>query len=194
MDETILSFHHITKLFPGVRALDDVSMQFRKGEIHAIVGENGAGKSTLIKILAGAYQPTEGTIHVLGNTFSAHSHYTPHESLAMGISVIYQEFNLIPYLSVAENVFYGREATRGGFMDRKHMAGETRRLCGEMGIELDPRTKVKDLSVAYQQIVEIVKSLSRDVKIVVMDEPTAPLTNKEIESLFGIVRRMKAAA
>jgi ribose transport system ATP-binding protein len=192
MDETILSFHNITKLFPGVRALDDVSMQFRKGEIHAIVGENGAGKSTLIKILAGAYQPTEGTIHVLGNTFSAHSHYTPHESLAMGISVIYQEFNLIPYLSVAENVFYGREAVRGGFIDRRHMAGETRRLCREMGIELDPRTKVKDLSVAYQQIVEIVKSLSRDVKIVVMDEPTAPLTNKEIESLFGIVRKMKA--
>ena len=192
MDESILSFNNITMLFPGVRALDNVSMQFRKGEIHAIVGENGAGKSTLIKILAGAYQPTEGTIEVLGQTYSAHSHYTPHESLAMGISVIYQEFNLIPYLTVAENIFYGREMTRGGFIDRKQMAGETQRLCREMGIELDPRTRVKDLSIAYQQIVEIVKSLSRDVKIVVMDEPTAPLTNKEIESLFGIVRKMKA--
>ncbi|MGA2642232.1 MAG: sugar ABC transporter ATP-binding protein [Spirochaetia bacterium] len=192
MDEAILSFHNVTKMFPGVRALDNVSMQFRKGEIHAIVGENGAGKSTLIKILAGAYPPTEGTIRVLGDTFSAHSHYTPHESLAMGISVIYQEFNLIPYLSVAENVFYGRETTRSGLIDRKAMEGETRRLCREMGIELDPRTKVKDLSVAYQQIVEIVKSLSRNAKIVVMDEPTAPLTNKEIESLFGIVRKMKA--
>ena len=192
MDETILSFNNITKLFPGVRALDNVTMQFRKGEIHAIVGENGAGKSTLIKILAGAYQPTEGNIQVFGNTYSANSHYTPHESLAMGISVIYQEFNLIPYLSVAENVFYGRETTKGGLIDRKLMASETRRLCLEMGIELDPKTRVKDLSVAYQQIVEIVKSLSRDVKIVVMDEPTAPLTNKEIESLFGIVRKMKS--
>jgi len=192
MDETILSFENITKLFPGVRALDNVSMHFRKGEIHAIVGENGAGKSTLIKILAGAYQPTEGTIHVLGKTYSAHSHYTPHESLALGISVIYQEFNLIPYLSVTENIFYGREATKGGFIDRKQMAGETRRLCQEMGIKLNPRTKVKDLSVAYQQIVEIVKALSRDVHIVVMDEPTAPLTNKEIDSLFQLVRRMKA--
>jgi ribose transport system ATP-binding protein len=192
MDESILRFNNITKLFPGVRALDNVSIQFRKGEIHAIVGENGAGKSTLIKILAGAYQPTEGTIEVLGRTYSAHSHYTPHESLAMGISVIYQEFNLIPYLTVAENIFYGRETTRSGFISRKKMAAETQRLCREMGIKLDPRTKVKDLSVAYQQIVEIIKSISRDVKIVVMDEPTAPLTNKEIESLFGIVRKMKA--
>ena len=192
MDETILSFQNITKLFPGVRALDNVTMHFQKGEIHAVVGENGAGKSTLIKILAGAYQPTEGTVHVFGKTFSADSHYTPHESLAMGISVIYQEFNLIPYLSIAENIFYGRELTRGGLIDRRRMANETRSLCREMGIDLNPRTRVKDLSVAYQQIVEIVKSLSRDVKIVVMDEPTAPLTNKEIESLFGIVRKMKA--
>jgi ribose transport system ATP-binding protein len=192
MDETILSFDGITKLFPGVRALDNVTVTFRRGEIHAIVGENGAGKSTLIKILAGAHQPSAGTVSVLGKTFSAAAHYTPHESLAMGISVIYQEFNLIPYLTVAENIFYGREVTRGALVDRKKMADETRRLCHEMGIDLDPRTRVKDLSVAYQQIVEIVKSLSRDAKIVVMDEPTAPLTNKEIESLFGIVRKMKA--
>jgi ribose transport system ATP-binding protein len=192
MTETILCFNEITKLFPGVRALDKVSMQFRAGEIHAIIGENGAGKSTLIKILAGAHQPTEGTVSVFGKTYSAHSHYTPHESLAMGVSVIYQEFNLVPYLSVAENIFFGRETTRSGFIDRKSMEKETRRLCHDMGIDLNPRTKVKDLSVAYQQIVEIVKSVSRDAKIIVMDEPTAPLTNKEIESLFGIVRRLKA--
>ena len=192
MEQAILSFNNITKIFPGVRALDDVTMEFREGEIHAIVGENGAGKSTLIKILAGAHHPSEGTIHVLGKSYSAHSHYTPHESLAMGISVIYQEFNLVPYLSVAENIFYGRETSRGGFIERKKMAEETLRLCKEMEIELDPRTKVKDLSVAYQQIVEIIKSLSRNARIVVMDEPTAPLTNKEIKSLFAIVRKMKA--
>ncbi|MGA2477497.1 MAG: sugar ABC transporter ATP-binding protein [Spirochaetia bacterium] len=192
MSDVILGFNNISKVFPGVRALDNVSLQFHKGEIHAIVGENGAGKSTLIKILAGAYQPTEGSIEVLGRKYTYHSHYTPHDSLAMGISVIYQEFNLIPFISVAENVFYGREKAAYGIINKRFMNTETRRLCDEMGVSLDPRTKVKDLSVAYQQIVEILKSLSRDAKILVMDEPTAPLTNKEISSLFDVVRRLKA--
>ena len=192
MDNIILSFNGISKAFPGVRALDNVSMQFREGEIHAIVGENGAGKSTLIKILSGAYQPSGGTVEVLGKSFTQHSHYTPHESLGLGISVIYQEFNLIPFLTVAENIFYGKELKKGIFSDKKAMEEKTQKLCNEMGVELNPRTKVKDLSVAYQQIVEIVKSLSRDAKIVVMDEPTAPLTNKEIDSLFTIVKKLKS--
>lgn len=191
MAETILTFNHITKLFPGVCALDDVSMEFSKGEIHAIVGENGAGKSTLIKILAGAHAPTSGTINVFGREFSASSHYTPVESVKLGISVIYQEFNLIPYLTVAENVFFGREVTSGGLLRKAYMEQETRKLCTAMGVDLDPATQVKDLSVAYQQIVEIVKTLSWDAKIVVMDEPTAPLTNTEIGFLFSIVRKLK---
>lgn len=191
MAETILTFNHITKLFPGVCALDDVSMEFSKGEIHAIVGENGAGKSTLIKILAGAHAPTSGTLHVLGREFTASSHYTPVESMKLGISVIYQEFNLIPYLTVAENVFYGRELTAKGLLRKKYMEDETRKLCTAMGVDLDPSTQVKDLSVAYQQIVEIVKTLSWEAKIVVMDEPTAPLTNTEIGFLFSIVKKLK---
>jgi ribose transport system ATP-binding protein len=191
MGETILSLKNITKLFPGVRALDDVSVEFEKGEIHAIVGENGAGKSTLIKVLAGAHSPTSGSIQVLGNEYNSTSHYTPSESVKLGVAVIYQEFNLIPYLTVAENVFFGRETTSNGFLKKKHMENETRKLCATMGIDLDPTIQVKDLSVAFQQIVEIVKILSWEAKIVVMDEPTAPLTNTEIGFLFSIVRKLK---
>ncbi|MGA2546570.1 MAG: sugar ABC transporter ATP-binding protein [Rectinemataceae bacterium] len=191
MDDIILRFVDITKVFPGVRALDHVSMQFNRGEVHAIVGENGAGKSTLIKILSGAYSPTEGQIEIMGKVYDHQSHYTPHESLELGISVIYQEFNLIPSLSVAENIFFGREISKRGFIDKKTMNNETRKLFLEMEVELDPNIEVKNLSIAYQQIVEIIKSLSRNAQIIVMDEPTAPLTNKEIKSLFTIVKKLK---
>jgi len=189
MGEVTLKFKNITKVFPGVRALDDVSLDFRKGEVHALVGENGAGKSTLIKILTGAHEPTSGTIEVFGEEYN---HLIPHEAIKMGISAIYQEFNLVPFLTVAENIFYGREVKKGIFIDKKYMNKETTKLCHEMEIELDPKIQVKELGVAYQQIVEIVKAVSQNAKILIMDEPTAPLTNREIEALFKVVRKLKA--
>ncbi|MHB1345914.1 MAG: sugar ABC transporter ATP-binding protein [Candidatus Humimicrobiaceae bacterium] len=188
MKDTILKIKNITKIFPGVKALDNVSIEFKKGEIHGIVGENGAGKSTLIKILTGAITPTEGKIEVLGKEYQ---YFNPHQSLGIGICAIYQEFNLIPFLTVAENIFYGREVTKGPFLNRAYMNSQVKNLCNEMEVELNPKMQVKDLGIAYQQIVEIVKVLSMDAKILIMDEPTAPLTNKEIESLFKVIKKLK---
>jgi ribose transport system ATP-binding protein len=190
LEDIILKLEGVTKVFPGVTALDNVSISFRRGEVHAIVGENGAGKSTLIKIISGAYTPTSG--HMELNGVPVPHHYTPHQAIAMGISVIYQEFNLVPALSVAENIFFGRELAQGGFLDKKTMNAEAARLFSEMGVEVDVRTPAKRLSVAYQQITEIVKAVSRNAAIMIMDEPTAPLTNRETEALFQVVRRLKA--
>lgn len=184
----VLELESITKIYPGVIALDDVSICFRKGEVHAIVGENGAGKSTLIKCITGAIEPTEGTIRYNGREYGK---FNPMEAIGMGIGAVYQEFNLIPYLSVAENIFLGREIKRGPLYDMKAMCAQTDQILSELGIRLDPRTKVKDLSVAYQQIVEIAKSVSRDVKVLILDEPSAPLTNTEIEAMFRIVKKLK---
>ena len=184
----ILRMNNITKVFPGVVALDNVCLEFEEGEVHAIVGENGAGKSTLIKILTGAHMPTKGTIALFGKEYS---HFTPHEAIEKGISAIYQEFILVPYLTVAENIFFGREKTNGVFLKKAEMNQMTRELCREMGVDVDPRAKVKDLGVAYQQIVEIVKAVSQNAKILVMDEPSAPLTTNEIEAMFNVVRKLK---
>ena len=159
--DTILKMNNITKIFPGVIALDNVSMEFKEGEVHAIIGENGAGKSTLIKILTGAHEPTSGTIELYGQTYT---HFTPHESIAKGISAIYQEFILIPYLTVTENIFFGREEMSGIFLNKAEMQNKARALCKEMGVDVDPRAKVQDLGVAYQQIVEIVKAVSQTPK------------------------------
>ena len=188
MSLEILKLNHITKAFPGVVALNDISVGFSEGEVHAIVGENGAGKSTLIKILTGAYRPTSGSLEVFGNTYSCLS---PHQALKIGIVAIYQEFNLIPYLTVSENIFYGREVMKGPFIDKAHMNMETAILCKEMGIELDPKIQVKDLGVAYQQIIEIIKAVSCKAKILIMDEPTAPLTKREIDAMFDLVKKLK---
>jgi len=185
---TILKMNNITKVFPGVVALDNVSMEFEEGEVHAIIGENGAGKSTLIKILTGAHEPSSGTIDFFGQTYT---HFTPHEAIEKGISAIYQEFILIPYLTVAENIFFGREEVNGIFLKKAEMQQKTRELCKEMGVDVNPRTRVKDLGVAYQQIVEIVKAVSHNAKVLVMDEPSAPLTTKEIEAMFNVVRKLK---
>ncbi len=185
---TALKMKNITKVFPGVVALDKVSMAFEEGMVHAIVGENGAGKSTLIKILTGAHTPTEGSIDLFGET---HDHFTPHQAIEKGISAIYQELILVPYLTVAENIFYGREKTRGIFLKKSEMNQQTRELCRQMGVEIDPKARVKDLGVAYQQIVEIVKAVSQNAKILVMDEPSAPLTTHEIEAMFNVVRKLK---
>lgn len=184
----VLKMNNITKVFPGVLALDNVCMEFEQGEVHAIIGENGAGKSTLIKILTGAHEPTSGTIELFGQT---HTHFTPHEAIEKGISAIYQEFILVPYLTVTENIFYGREELNGIFLKKAEMQQKTRELCREMGVDVDPKAKVQDLGVAYQQIVEIVKAVSHNAKVLVMDEPSAPLTTKEIEMMFNVIRKLK---
>ncbi len=186
---TILKMKNITKVFPGVLALDNVCLEFEEGEVHAIVGENGAGKSTLIKILTGAHNPTKGTIELFGKEYDQ---LTPHEAMEKGISAIYQEFILVPYLTVAENIFFGREETKGIFLNKAEMNRKTRELCKEMGVDVNPKAKVMDLGVAYQQIVEIVKAVSQNAKILVMDEPSAPLTTNEIGAMFNIVRKLKA--
>ncbi len=189
MGNTILRFDHIIKRFPGVLALDDVSMEFERGEVHALCGENGAGKSTLIKILTGAYTPTSGSIIYNGTAYES---FTPRQAKDLGIAAIYQELNLVPYLTVAQNVFLGSEKMNGVFLNKKEMEEKTAELSKEMGIEVDPSKRIKELGVAYGQITEIIKSISRDVQVLVMDEPTAPLTNREIEALFKIIEKLKA--
>ncbi|MGI6069224.1 MAG: sugar ABC transporter ATP-binding protein [Blautia sp.] len=188
MSSAYLELQHITKLYPGVKALDDVSVEFKKGEVHALVGENGAGKSTLIKILAGAALPNAGTILVDGKTYDK---MTPKLAKELGIEVIYQEFNLMPTLSVAENIFCGSFIGNGVTIQMKKMEDKARELLNSMNINISPKTLVKDLSVAYMQIVEIAKAISKNAEILVMDEPTAPLTNTEVEILFHVVGELK---
>jgi len=186
--DVILELRNITKKYPGVLALDNISLLYKRGEVHALVGENGAGKSTLIKIITGAIQPTDGEIIFNGVKIIDNN---PIRSTKIGISAIYQEFNLMPHLSIAENVFFGREETKGWFVDFNSIENKTSKILKRLGIDLPPEKKVKDLSVAYKQIVEIAKSLSKNVKVLIMDEPSAALTNRELDFLFNIVKKMK---
>jgi ribose transport system ATP-binding protein len=188
MDGCILKTQGLSRYFSGVKALDDVSLSIRRGEVHAVCGENGAGKSTLIKLLTGANVPTAGTIEFEGITYSK---LNPRQAMNLGITVIYQEFSLIPYLSVAENIFLGREVHRYGIRNIKKMNQNARELCDRMGIKIDIEARICDLGVAYQQIVEILKAVSQESKFIIMDEPTAPLTLKETEIFFGIIKKLK---
>ena len=180
----------ITKRFPGVVALDRVSFDCRAGDVHALVGENGAGKSTLMKVLAGVYQPDEGKIYLQGQPVTFHH---PQQAQRAGISIIYQEFNLLPYRTVADNIFLGREPTRYGLIDRATMRAQTVALLKRLDAAsiISPDALVADLSVAQQQIVEIAKALSFDARILVMDEPTAALSSSEVETLFRMVRSLQ---
>jgi len=190
MDEKIvLSLRNVTKQYPGVLALDKVSLGFVEGEVHALLGENGAGKSTLIKVIAGAIEPDDGVIQIAGQEFSK---MTPHLARSLGVEVIYQEFNLVPSLSVAENIFLGDKTGRGILIDRKVMVQRAREVFSQFAIDIDPNALVRDLPSAQQQIVEIAKAVSKNVKILIMDEPTAPLTVSEVESMFEIVHQLKA--
>jgi ABC-type sugar transport system ATPase subunit len=190
MDEnTLLELRHISKQYPGVLALNDVSVSFRRGEVHALVGENGAGKSTLIKVLSGAISPDKGEIILDGITYTA---MTPHLSQTLGIAVIYQEFNLLPSLSVAENVFVGNMPGNQVFIDRKTAELKTAEIFKRMKINISPKTEVRTLSVAYKQMVEIAKALSKKVRVLVMDEPTAPLTTNETDILLDIVDTLRS--
>jgi ribose transport system ATP-binding protein len=188
---TLLAVKGIVKRYPGVVALDGVSLDLRAGEVHCIVGENGAGKSTLMKILAGATGADEGTITLDGVPVRIDS---PVAAQRLGISVIHQELKVVPELSVAENILLGNEPTRpkSPFIDRAALLATARSLLEQLGESIDVTRRVRDLSTAEQQMVEIAKAISRKVRILILDEPTAPLTDHEIHSLFGVIRRLKA--
>jgi inositol transport system ATP-binding protein len=189
MNGPFLRMSGISKRFPGVQALDDVNFEVAPGEIHALLGENGAGKSTLLKILSGAQQPDAGEISLGGAPVAFAS---PHDAQRLGIVTIYQEFTLAPNMSVAENVFIGREPGAGPFVNWRKMAADTRAITERLGIGLRPLALVRDLSVAEQQMVEISRALSMQSRLIVMDEPTSALSAPEVDKLFRIVRDLKA--
>lgn len=183
-----LQFEKICMEFPGVKALDDMSFGVNKGEIVAFVGENGAGKSTLLKILNGDYHHTSGKIFIDGSEVEFNS---PNEAIKAGISVIYQERQLAQYLSVAENIFMGNPPLRHGFIDFKDLNRKAKLIIDEFGLTIGPDVQVRDISVAYQQMVEIMKAYNRSAQIICFDEPTAPLTDVEIKILFKIIKKLK---
>jgi ribose transport system ATP-binding protein len=187
----LLEMRGITKSFPGVRALKDVSFDVLPGEVHALMGENGAGKSTLVKILAGAYPADSGEILVDGKCEDIDS---PQRAYDLGISIIYQEFNLVPQLTVAENIFLGREP-RGalpGWLNATRMRQEAEHLMSSFGVDFDVRTPAGRLPIAMQQMVEIAKATSRRSRIIVMDEPSATLTDHELDNLYRLIRQLKS--
>lgn len=184
-----LQLNNITKTYPGVVALNNVTLQVEQGEVHALVGENGAGKSTLIKTCSGAVIPDSGSIVIDGNVFSS---MNPKLSEQQGIAVIYQEFNLVGELSVAENIFLGRAIRNGIRIDRKAMAEESRKIFEQFDIDIDPNKLVSSLSVGYQQLVEIAKAISHNAKVLIMDEPSAPLTKSEADRMYLVVDKLKA--
>ncbi|GIK39277.1 MAG: ribose import ATP-binding protein RbsA [Chloroflexota bacterium] len=190
-NNTILEMEHISKSFAGVHALRDVSFDLRPGEVHALLGENGAGKSTLIKVITGVHQPDGGEIRLYGQPVVFHN---PLESRQHGIAAIYQEPSLFPDLDIAENIFVGRQPTRGaGQIAWGRMHQDAAALLDSLGVELEPKTKARNLSVAQQQMVEIARALSVHAKILIMDEPTSSLTLAEVDDLFRIVRQLREA-
>ncbi|MGH8879764.1 MAG: sugar ABC transporter ATP-binding protein, partial [Stackebrandtia sp.] len=189
MTAPVVQLNGIRKSFLGVEVLHGVDVSVEPGEVHALVGENGAGKSTLMKILAGVYRPDSGNMYVDGDP--AHFEHPLHAQRA-GVATVFQEFNLLPERSIAENVYLGREPRRPGFVDRRRMLRDTDALLADLGIEeLSAAERVGSLSVALQQVVEIVKALSYDAKVISMDEPTAALADREVELLYRLVRRLR---
>ena len=185
-----LEVRGVSKRFPGVHALDRVDLDVRSGEVHVLLGENGAGKSTLMKILSGAYARDEGQILIDGQEVAPRD---PRHAQALGIGIIYQTFSQAPHLSVAQNLFLGREPlTRWRTIDARKSRSMSREALALVGLEVDPETPIKRLSVAQRQMVEIAKALSLDARIVIMDEPTSALTDHETRRLFGIIRNLKA--
>ena len=189
-NEYILQMKHCRKEFPGVVALDDVSLYIKRGEVHALMGENGAGKSTIMKILAGIYTLDKGEILYDGKPFKAKN---PKDSLEKGISMIHQELNMIPDMTVEENLFVGREKTGAmGVVKKKELIKEAQRHFDELGIDINVKAKIRDLSVAQMQMVEIVKATSYNAEIIIMDEPTSAITDREVDKLFEIIERLKS--
>ncbi|MDN5327066.1 MAG: ribose transport system ATP-binding protein [Moorella sp. (in: firmicutes)] len=191
MQSYILVMEDIEKEFPGVKALQKVSFKLKRGEVHALLGENGAGKSTLLKILAGAHKKDSGQILLNSQKIEIKN---PRHAQELGIAIIYQELSVLPYLNVAENIFLGRLPRRGLYprwIDWKKCYEESAELLESLGLKIDPRTPASQLKVAEQQVVEIAKALSLNAKIIAMDEPTAPLTPREIDNLFKVVHLLK---
>ncbi len=190
MDNEIVRFsvNHLTKEYPGVTALDDVSLNFEPGTVHALVGENGAGKSTLIKCLSGAISPSSGTVTIGSHTYNA---LTPQLAGSLGIAVIYQEFNQVPSMSAAENVFLGVKTGGSLLIDHAEREKKAAELFRQLNVDIDPSASIRDLSPACQQIIEIAKATRQKVRLLIMDEPTAPLTVNEVSTLFDIVRRLR---
>jgi ABC-type sugar transport system ATPase subunit len=191
-EQLLLEMNHIRKEFPGVIALKDVSLQLREGEVHALLGENGAGKSTLIKILGGIYTKDAGEIFINGGEVQINSVQDAHKN---GISVIHQELVLVPHMTVAENIYLGREPLKKGrFVDFKKMNSDAQKLLDSFELDIKSETEISELTIAQQQIVEIIKALSFNARILVMDEPTSSLSEKDVEFLFDNIRKLKKAS
>ena len=185
----VLEVKHVTKRFPGVVANDDVNLTLYEGEILALLGENGAGKSTLMNIIYGLYKPTEGEIYVRGKKVEMKS---PRDAIALGIGMVHQHFQLVPVMTVAENIMLGAESVKRGLLDVKKVAQEIQELSHRYHLDVDPYAVVEDLPVGVQQRVEIIKALYREAEILILDEPTAVLTPQEIEGLFEIMKRLQS--
>ena len=187
----LLEIDHVTKEFPGVLALDDVTLRIRPGTVHALMGENGAGKSTLMKIVAGIYKPDAGMLLLKGQPIRLNN---PLDALEAGIAMIHQELNLMPFMTVAENIWIRREPlNRLGFVDHGAMNKKTDDLFQKLNIDIPPETRVGELSTAGRQLVEIAKAVSYDSDTLIMDEPTSSIAEREVEHLFAIVAALKAA-
>ena len=188
-NEYVMQLQNIRKEYPGVIALKNVSLEVKKGEILALIGENGAGKSTLIKTCSGAVIPTSGKIIINGKEFSS---MTPQLASENGIAIIYQEFNNVGGLSAAENLFLGHPIKKGFLIDKAAMEKEAEKAFKQLNINIDPKALVKDLTVGYQQMIEIAKAIQQDAQVLIMDEPSAPLTNAEVESMFKVVELLRS--
>ena len=188
MDDVILTMKGIDKSFPGVHALDHVDLEVRKGEVHALMGENGAGKSTLMKVLTGIYHKDAGTITYEGKEVEFTN---PREAQDAGIVIVHQELNMMGHLTVAQNIFIGREYMNGKLIDDKKMNEEAKKLFDQLGINIDPKETMSRLTVGKQQMCEIAKAISHDAKVIIFDEPSAALTEAEIEELFKIIRDLR---
>ena len=182
--EYIVEMTHITKTFPGVRALDDVSFNLKSGEVLALLGENGAGKSTLMKVLSGVYTRDGGEIMAFGNKVEK---MTPKRAKELGIAIIHQELNLCSHLSVAENIFLGQEIVKGGVVQRKQMNDEARAILKRLSLEIEPETLVGSLSVSKQQMIEIAKALLHKARVLIMDEPTSALDPEMINEVLDVM-------
>lgn len=189
MSEYILQLKGISKSFAGVKALKNVDFNLRPGEVHVLVGENGAGKSTLMKIIDGVYQPDGGNIMLKGKPAAISS---PKEAINNGISMIHQELNAVVNMTISENIFLGRELKKRGFLDKRTMFKESQKALEKIGIQLDPNERMGQLTVSQMQMVEIAKAVSYEAKIVIMDEPTSAISDKEVQSLFKIIAWLKA--
>lgn len=189
MEQVVLEVKNVTKRFPGVLALSNVDFRLVKGKVHALMGENGAGKSTLMKVIAGIYQADEGDIFLHGEKVAFH---TPKQALLHGISMIHQELSPILDMTIAENLFLGKEFCKGRFVDYKKMNSEATALLERVGVELSPTMLMKELTVSQMQMIEIAKALAYDAEIIIMDEPSATITEREISNLFRIIEGLKA--